>query len=286
MHNISKQTIQDLAAEIVELCLHADTEKILDKTRELYEQSVLLHFQRTEEIPTEKITETINLQEIQFPEPILDIVVIPSKINENIENTLDDIEEKIEPVHFIDKPETKVDAQENPQEVFLSIEDRIKQIMENAGQHTASVTPDLPEIIELFIEEKVVVTKEPEPIVETKKSMPQISRDEEMGESIPADIAADMFERADKINTVKKSLNDRLSQQQLQIGLNDRIAFVKHLFDGNLADFNRVLSQLNSFETESQAKDFINNILKSDYNWSEKIEYEERLIQLIERKFL
>lgn len=286
MHNISKQTVQDLAAEIVELCLHADTGKILDKTRELYEQSVLLHFQRTEEIPTEKITETINLQEIQVPEPILDTVAIPTEINENIENTPDEIEEKIESVHFIDEPESKVDVQENPQEIFLSVEDRIKQIMENAGQHAASVTPDLPEITELFIEEKVVVTKEPEPIAETKKSMPQISREEEMGESIPADIAADMFERADKINTVKKSLNDRLSQQQLQIGLNDRIAFVKHLFDGNLADFNRVLSQLNSFESEAQAKQFINTIVKVDYNWTEKLEYEERLMQLIERKFL
>ncbi|MCC7520203.1 MAG: hypothetical protein IT220_01075 [Flavobacteriaceae bacterium] len=278
MHKISNQTVQDLAAEIVELCLYADTEKILVKSRALYEQSVLLHFQKSElllndvviEVPTAEVAPT----DLPFETTPIPIVEVPK------------------PIAITPEPifETTATESKNPGEVFHSVEDRIKQIMENAGNQAAAVTRDLPEITELFIEEKVEIVEEviksPEPLFEVKKSMPQISKDEEMGESIPADIAADMFERADKINTVKKSLNDRLSQQQLQIGLNDRIAFVKHLFDGNLADFNRVLSQLNSFETESQAKDFINNIVKSDYNWSEKIEYEERLIQLIERKFL
>lgn len=278
MHKISNQTVQDLAAEIVELCLYADTEKILVKSRALYEQSVLLHFQKSElllndvviEVPTAEVAPT----DLPFETTPIPIVEVPKPIAKTPE-----------PIF-----ETTATESKNPGEVFHSVEDRIKQIMENAGNQAAAVTRDLPEITELFIEEKVEIVEEiiksPESLFEVKKSMPQISKDEEMGESIPADIAADMFERADKINTVKKSLNDRLSQQQLQIGLNDRIAFVKHLFDGNLADFNRVLSQLNSFETESQAKDFINNIVKSDYNWSEKIEYEERLIQLIERKFL
>ena len=44
----------------------------------------------------------------------------------------------------------------------------------------------------------------------------------------------------------KKSLNDRLAGDALKFGLNDRIGFVKDLFEGSAEDFNRVVSQLNT----------------------------------------
>jgi hypothetical protein len=84
----------------------------------------------------------------------------------------------------------------------------------------------------------------------------------------------------------QRSLNDTLFKNNLQVGLNDRIAFVKHLFEGNQGDFNRVLSQLNTFKSENEAKNFINKMVKPDYEWSSKEEYEQRFINLIERKFL
>ena len=46
----------------------------------------------------------------------------------------------------------------------------------------------------------------------------------------------------------------------VQIDLNDRIVFVKHLFEGNQEDFNRVLSQLNTFKTEKEAKKFMDTV--------------------------
>ncbi|WP_456421895.1 hypothetical protein [Lutibacter sp.] len=122
----------------------------------------------------------------------------------------------------------------------------------------------------------------------------QNSLDEELKDAISADVATQLFERVTKDNPVieeikennQQSLNDSLFKNNLQIGLNDRIAFVKHLFDGNQEDFNRVLSQLNTFKTESEAKSFIYKLVKPDYDWSEKEEFEERLITIIERKFL
>lgn len=90
------------------------------------------------------------------------------------------------------------------------------------------------------------------------------------------------------INTQSKpktSLNEKLTQKVITVDLNDRIALVKHLFEGNQDDFNRVLSQLNTFETEIEAKDFILNQVKPDYSWQEKEAYEERLLILIGRKF-
>ena len=88
-------------------------------------------------------------------------------------------------------------------------------------------------------------------------------------------------------NTVSKtkSLNDTLTKK-LNIGLNDRLAFVKHLFDENMDDYNRVISQLNTIDSEERSIAFINNMVKPEYNhWTGKEEYENRLIDLIARKF-
>ncbi len=84
----------------------------------------------------------------------------------------------------------------------------------------------------------------------------------------------------------KKSLNDKLKSGGLNIGLNDKIAFIKHLFNGKNEDYDRVLSQLNTSVSFRDAKRFINDIVKPDYNnWVDKEEFEERFIQIIESKF-
>ncbi|AZJ34244.1 hypothetical protein [Tenacibaculum singaporense] len=104
--------------------------------------------------------------------------------------------------------------------------------------------------------------------------------EDELQDTISVDVMTDLFTKAEP----KKSLNDHF-QQTIQIDLNDRIAFVKHLFDGDQNDFNRVISQLNTFKTEKEAKKFINKMIKPDYDWSEKEEYENRLLEIIERRF-
>ena len=84
-----------------------------------------------------------------------------------------------------------------------------------------------------------------------------------------------------------KSLNDKLVGKEIKVDLNNRLAFVKHLFNGSAEDYNRVLSQLGTIDTEEQSIAFINNMVKPDYNnWEGKEEYEERLIVLIERRFV
>lgn len=111
----------------------------------------------------------------------------------------------------------------------------------------------------------------------------QISLKEELRDTVSADKTSTLFDN-ENINE-NKTLNDKLFTSTIQIGLNDRIAFVKHLFNFSQADFNRILSQLNTLKSEKEAKDFIYNQVKPDYNWTGKEEYEERLITIIERKF-
>jgi len=86
--------------------------------------------------------------------------------------------------------------------------------------------------------------------------------------------------------TEKKSLNDTLKTGGLAIGLNDKIAFIKHLFNGEHQDYDRVISQLNTIHTYSEAVNFIQNMVKPDYNnWAGKEEFEERFISIVESKF-
>lgn len=82
------------------------------------------------------------------------------------------------------------------------------------------------------------------------------------------------------------SLNDRMAKGII-IGLNDRIAFMNHLFANSSEDYNRVLSQLMTFDTFQEAEDFIENMVKPDYNnWEGKDEYALRFLEIVEKKFL
>lgn len=100
-------------------------------------------------------------------------------------------------------------------------------------------------------------------------------------ESIP------QFEPVAKTNgEEKKSLNDRIKRGALNIGLNDKLAFIKHLFDGKQEDYERVLSQLNTSSTFQEANSLITNIIKPDYNnWEGKEEYQTRFMEIVEARF-
>jgi hypothetical protein len=85
---------------------------------------------------------------------------------------------------------------------------------------------------------------------------------------------------------IATNLNDKL-KKSINIALNDRLAFEKNLFGGSSEDFNRVLSQLSTFDNLTDAKKFLNEIVKPDYdNWKGKEEFTERLMEIIENKFI
>lgn len=108
-----------------------------------------------------------------------------------------------------------------------------------------------PEIVEPVME--VVPAEEEipaEPIAEEEPAAP-------IADEAPAQ--QDIFAPAPAAE--KKSLNDRLAGNVLKFGLNDRIGFVKDLFDGSQEDFNRVVSQLNTLGNLNEAMEFIHTHL-------------------------
>jgi hypothetical protein len=86
-------------------------------------------------------------------------------------------------------------------------------------------------------------------------------------------------------NSKNISLNEKLAKG-INIDLNDKIAFVKNLFANSDEDYNRVLNQLITYDNFEEAQSFIEDMVKPDYNsWEGKEDYEQRFIEIIEKKF-
>jgi len=81
------------------------------------------------------------------------------------------------------------------------------------------------------------------------------------------------------------SLNEKMANG-ISIDLNDRIGFVKNLFGNSDEDYNRVLNQLITYDNFEEARNFIEDMVKPDYgDWEGKEDYEQRFIEIIEKKF-
>jgi len=99
----------------------------------------------------------------------------------------------------------------------------------------------------------------------------------------------------------KESLNDRLKQDKTEvahvlketpikdlrkgIGINDRFTFVRELFRGDDAFYERSIKTINSFHIFSEAEYWINRELKYKIGWDEDREVVKHFYQLVRRRF-
>ena len=270
MHKKLAADLTSIAHSILQLKNKEDVLVLKEKAYEVYEKLSVLAY----------VDEYINTtpQATETKEALLEKI---ENATAKEHNAITEVEEE--------KPEDEITEIE-------SISDKVEKIVEEfAAEEPVSNEAEAPEMIEA----KETIKEEPveelieqpfdeleqtlfsaENLNEAPKDKKAITLEEELDDTISVEVAAELFEKPD----AQKSLNDQL-QQNIQIGLNDRIAFVKNLFDGSQEEFNRVVSQLNTIKTEKEAKKFINKMVRPDYNWSEKEEYEERFIAIVERKF-
>ncbi|WP_372757083.1 hypothetical protein [Mariniflexile sp.] len=162
--------------------------------------------------------------------------------------------------------------QEEQEDIMVPGIETIKKMVEQMPDETEPVD----EVLKELLPEKEILKKEV-----AKPSL----------EDIMADFTAmPIFDPVSKIqngvSNEKKSLNDRIKNGGLNIGLNDKLAFIKHLFEGNNEDYERVMTQLKSIDTYENAQQFIVEIVKLDYNnWVGKEDVEARFLQIIESKY-
>lgn len=183
------------------------------------------------------------------------------------------------------------------------LEAKLKALQEEAAATPAPVValPKVEESAETSAPEPVEAV-EPAPVMEAEPEiiepvMEVVPAEEEIpaepvAEEEPA-VAAPVVDGAPAQQDIfapapaaeKKSLNDRLAGNVLKFGLNDRIGFVKDLFDGSQEDFNRVVSQLNTLGNLNEAMEFIHTHISGEYGWDQKEETAARFIAAVEQKF-
>jgi len=164
----------------------------------------------------------------------------------------------------------------------IEVEDRIYVNLDEV-KDDAIMEPAIEKIKDM-VAQMPSETHQVDDFLDTVISKPQYHKNDM--EEIAADFTEmPVFEKVDKSDE-KKSLNEKLKSGSLNIGLNDKIAFIKHLFDGKNEDYERVVSQVNTTKTLQEAQQFIQDIVKPDYNdWADHEEVEGRFMELIESKF-
>jgi len=96
-----------------------------------------------------------------------------------------------------------------------------------------------------------------------------------------------VFDKRDTSIDIKpvKSVNDKFGKE-VQIGLNDRLAFIQKLFFGSESEYNKVVKRVSEAESMQEAAVFIEQEIKPTYNyWKGKEEFEERFLSLLLKRF-
>jgi hypothetical protein len=83
----------------------------------------------------------------------------------------------------------------------------------------------------------------------------------------------------------RKNLNDQFAKS-ISIDLNDRLAFIKHLFNENVAAYEAVISQVVTFDSWEEVQQFIETKVKIEYaHWKDKEAVELRFMATLQTNF-
>jgi hypothetical protein len=294
-----------IAHRVLKLKNRSETVQLHEETKKLYDQLTVLRFYEENIAIAEKEISREDLEQ-KLENPKVSEVEGNLKNNEEYENVLHALdldlgsEPEIDPLEnkdivgeFVEEIEEEVSAEaeeEVVEEKSLVHEDDLKQPQSVLFDDVFGgdfQEPDFVKVNDVSVEVEQVAELTFEAL---EKSKPEIAEDlfeakEEAVAEVKEEIIIEKVPEVVFEEPKTMSLNDRLTKG-INIGLNDRIAFEKKLFGGSSDDFNRVLSQLNTFDSFDEAQGFINDFVKPDYNnWDGKEEFENRFLEIVEKKF-
>lgn len=304
-----------IAHRLLKLKNHTETIQLLEEVKKLYEQLALLKFY---EANTALVNEEFS--EEFFEEKVAKIVVGTIEVEDEEEIHI----EMASKEHIAQIEEELFEKNDISHELFPSsdiVEIEKEEIISDSIDEESVEESQVEEVIETPIEKKEI-TSNPE-IIGTKVSK-QISMEDilvhdyqdtffekkEATNEPTSDNSEPITEeeiiegKVEEISSEVEPISEPTPEVEIEIvsetkeeipgvngkaivlGLNDKIAFEKNLFAGNGDDLNRVLSQLNTFTNWEEAKSFVLDFVKPDYNnWENKEEFEVRFLEIVENKF-
>ena len=298
-----------IAHRVLKLKNRSETVQLHEETKKLYDQLTVLRFYEENIAIAEKEISREDLEQ-KLENPIVSKVVEKSEDKEELETVLQALDLNLDSEPEVDilehkeivgelveetEDEVKAEAEEEViEEMLLVHEEDLKQPQSVLFEDVFGGNfeePDFVKVNDVPAEVEQVAQLTFEAVEESKPE--EVSEDLFVAKEPKEEVVAEIKEEIviEKVPEVvfeepkTMSLNDRLTKG-INIGLNDRIAFEKKLFGGSSDDFNRVLSQLNTFNSYDEAQGFINDFVKPDYNnWDGKEEFENRFLEIVEKKF-
>ena len=83
----------------------------------------------------------------------------------------------------------------------------------------------------------------------------------------------------------KKNINDQFSKK-LSVDNNERLAFIKHLFNGDKNNYERVLNQTLTLDSWPEVSNLISSKVKIEYNnWKGKEDIADRFLAVLQKSF-
>ncbi|MFH6988787.1 hypothetical protein ACHRVW_13670 [Flavobacterium collinsii] len=242
------EILEEITAEIPEeTAAEPILETIPETVAEITEEPVI---EEIEEPISETEKETEASEELSF-RTVSDFKPIPDFVPAFELDRLEEVEEEEEPK----KEEPKTETSSKPEPVHISFEEILG--INYADAHFVKV--DSFEAVSPTPTPSISELKEPKTIETTVLETP--------------------------VEPKAVTLNEKLAKG-FHIDLNDRIAFTKNLFGNSSEDYSRVLNQLLTFDSYGEAKEFIEDMVKPDYNnWDGKDDYTERFLGIVEKKF-
>jgi hypothetical protein len=289
-----------IAHRILQLKNKSDINQLYLESQKLYEKLALLRFvdehfgdskptigqaeieQKIEaafEAIENEVPVAITIEEISIPEiEVTPELVLEEEEQEEMTEMEEPIFEESEDLETLEE-EIEEEATETPFIPAFELEkEEEEELIEEAPKQEA-VQISFEELIGGDFSDDLFVKVESNTFETPIKEEPEVEI-----EAVAFDL--DEMELPEEETSKSVSLNEKLAKG-INIDLNDRIAFTKHLFGNDPEDYNRVLNQLITFNTFYETRDFIRDMVKPDYNnWEGKEEYEERFMEIIEKKFL
>jgi hypothetical protein len=256
-----QSNIKRLAEQILSEKDSKDTKKMKETARQLYEQLTVLEY--------------------------LEVQILGEEEQAALKDSLDS--KTYRENTWFKEPEP-VPQPEDREEIVEPVMEKIKDLVAQMPEESQKVDALLEEVLP----RKEYVKNDLEEFASNYQEMPVFERKEEpantseekKGTTTNVQPQSEVIEKPTNNDVEKpRSLNEALSRG-INIGLNDRLAFIKHLFDGKTEDYTRVLSQINTQPTFEDAEDFIKGKVKPSYNyWLDKEDYSRRFMKIIEKSF-
>jgi hypothetical protein len=301
-----------IAHRILKLKNKSEVDQLYKETQKLYETlTVLKFYQDNFESVKSDVTQDVLEEKLEHSNLVIEEEELIAEEKNSVEETQVEAEYPVEVVEAeseeaatdddlmiseqqevaeneeVEENEEEAEIDEEVSPMFtplFELESEEEDITEPA-ETAAEFTPeDKPVALEDFLGENYtdpVFVKPNE--VTLFPSDSSVSEQQELSKDNEEDETIDEPAEKEELNSTAAS---SLSASSIAIGLNDRIGFVQHLFNDSNEDFNRVISQLNSFDTFEEAKNFINEMVIPDYGyWVGEEDYMERFMAIVEKKF-